>query len=89
MIKIDKKIIGYAVAKPGAGEKAGKPEFKREGGGDRAEVIRMHEKLERPEMLVGSTLKLGRVLYDGRAAHWIVAITALTAFVLGNDIGAV
>jgi hypothetical protein len=57
MIKIDKQIVGYAVNQP-AEEKEAKRDFKREGGGDRAEVIRMHEKLERPEMLVGSTYKV-------------------------------
>ena len=50
MIKIDKKIVGYAVNQPAAAQESAKPEFKREGGGgNRAEVIRMHEKLERPE----------------------------------------
>ena len=65
MMKIDKKIVGYAVNQPGAEEeKAQKPEFKREGGGDRAEVIRMHEKLERPEMLIGSTYKIKTPISD-------------------------
>ena len=66
MVKIDKKIVGYAVSKPEAEAegKAEKPEFKREGGGDRAEVIRMHEKLERPEMLVGSTYKVKTPISD-------------------------
>jgi hypothetical protein len=65
MIKIEKKITGYAVAKPGTGEKAAKPEYKREdGGANRAEVIRMHEKLERPEMLVGSTYKVKTPISD-------------------------
>ena len=64
MIKIDKKIVGYAVAQPEAGEKVAKPEFKREGGGDIAEVIRMHEKLERPEVLVGSTYKVKTPISD-------------------------
>jgi len=65
MIKIDKKIVGYAVAQPVTAEKSQKPEFKREGGGgDRAEVIRMHEKLERPEMLVGSTYKVKTPISD-------------------------
>ena len=63
MIKIDKKIVGYAVNQP-AEEKEEKREFKREGGGDRAEVIRMHEKLERPEMLVGSTYKVKTPVSD-------------------------
>jgi len=64
MIKIEKKIVGYAVSQPAAEAKAAKPEFKREGGGDRAEVIRMHEKLERPEMLVGSTYKVKTPISD-------------------------
>ena len=64
MIKIDSKIVGYAVAQPAAEEKVAKPEYKREGGGDRAEVIRMHEKLERPEILVGSTYKVKTPISD-------------------------
>jgi hypothetical protein len=64
MIKIDKKIVGYSVTKPVAEEKSQKAGFKREGGGDRAEVIRMHEKLERPEMLVGSTYKVKTPISD-------------------------
>ena len=63
MIKIDKKIVGYAVNQL-AEEKDKKREFKREGGGDRAEVIRMHEKLERPEMLIGSTYKVKTPVSD-------------------------
>jgi hypothetical protein len=65
MIKIEKKITGYAVAKPSTEEKAAKPEYKRESGGaNRAEVIRMHEKLERPEMLIGSTYKVKTPISD-------------------------
>jgi len=64
MIKIDKKIVGYAVNQSVAEEKEGKREFKREGGDDRAEVIRMHERLERPEMLVGSTYKVKTPVSD-------------------------
>ena len=65
MVKIDKKIVGYDVQKPGTEEPAPKPEFKREsGGGTRAEVIRMHEKLERPEMLIGSTYKVKTPVSD-------------------------
>src|SRR5210317_651809 len=63
MIKIDKKIVGYAVNQP-TEQKEAKREFKREGGGDRAEVIRMHEKLERPEMLIGSTYKVKTPVSD-------------------------
>ena len=64
MIKIDKQIVGYAVKQPESKQKEEKREFKREGGGDRAEVIRMHEKLERPEMLVGSTYKVKTPVSD-------------------------
>lgn len=66
MIKIDKKIVGYDVSKPDAeDEKPGKPEIRRESGrGNRAEVIRMHEKLERPEVLVGSTYKVKTPVSD-------------------------
>jgi hypothetical protein len=64
MIKIDKKIVGYAVNQPEAEEKEAKKDFPREGGGDRAEVIRMHEKLERPEMLIGSTYKVKTPVSD-------------------------
>ncbi|MDH3545845.1 MAG: NrdJb [Gammaproteobacteria bacterium] len=65
MIKIDDKIIGYAVAQPETEEKKAKPDYKREGGGaNRAEVIRMHEKLERPEVLVGSTYKVKTPISD-------------------------
>ena len=64
MIKIDKKIVGYAVNKPAASQAEPKKEFPREGGGDLAEVIRMHEKLERPEMLVGSTYKVKTPVSD-------------------------
>jgi hypothetical protein len=64
MIKVDKKIVGYAVNQPEAEAKETKREFKVESGGDRADVIRMHEKLERPEMLVGSTYKVKTPISD-------------------------
>ena len=64
MIKIDKQIVGYAVNQPTQEQEEAKKEFAREGGGDRAEVIRMHEKLERPEMLVGSTYKVKTPVSD-------------------------
>jgi len=69
--KIDSKIVGYSVAKPGEDKaaeqaketkaetkatdvktKSGKSE---EGGG---KVVHMHEKVKRPEMLIGSTYKI-------------------------------
>ncbi len=62
MIKIDKKILGYEVAKPAQAE--AKPEPQREPAAKRAEVIRMHEKLERPEVLIGSTYKVKTPVSD-------------------------
>jgi hypothetical protein len=50
-IKIEKKIVGYKVAKPEA-EPA--PDQAQE----KAEVIQMHEKLERPTALHGNTYKI-------------------------------
>jgi hypothetical protein len=65
MVKIDSKIVGYAVKAPSTeAEKSEKPEFKRESSGDGAEVIRMHEKLERPEVLIGSTYKVKTPISD-------------------------
>ena len=64
MIKIDQKIVGYAVNQPAEEKTEAKKDFKREGGGDRAEVIRMHERLERPEMLIGSTYKVKTPVSD-------------------------
>ena len=64
--KIGKKIIGYAV-KQSADEAVTvqKSEFKREQrDSGSAEVIRMHEKLERPETLVGSTYKVKTPVSD-------------------------
>ena len=65
-IKIDKKIVGYAVnaAADKAAESAPRPEFRRETTEGGAEIIRMHEKLERPEMLVGSTYKVKTPISD-------------------------
>jgi len=54
-IKIDQKIVKYRVEKPGE-EKTRQTE-PREKSADGV-VIRMHEKLERPEMLIGSTYKV-------------------------------
>lgn len=77
---IDKKIVGYAVKQPGAKRpEAPKPEAGAAGAciardaplagspeevGSKAEVVRMHEKLERPEMLVGSTYKVKTPVSD-------------------------
>ncbi len=65
-IKIEKKIKGYAVVKPEdkaapatpAPKEAAKAEPKQ------AEVIQMHESVERPETLVGSTFKIKSPLFE-------------------------
>jgi hypothetical protein len=54
-IKIDKKIIEYQVKQV---ERSAPPEREALGSERRAEVIQMHEKLERPEILFGSTYKI-------------------------------
>ena len=54
--KIERKIVGYKVLKDEAAEQpdsAAAPEMPEED-----KVVHLHEKLERPEMLVGSTYKI-------------------------------
>ncbi len=64
-IRIDKKIVDYEVQdKQKEEQKAG---GKKEGGREKAEIIRMHEKLERPEgmeCLEGATYKIRTPLDD-------------------------
>lgn len=65
-IKIDKKITGYDVAKPDDKTDAQaqpQPEVNSEPK-HKAEVIRMHEKVERPERLIGSTYKVKTPISD-------------------------
>ena len=58
-IKIEKKIVGYKVAtkeqQKEAQAEANQIEHQQE---DEANVVRMHERLERPEMLRGTTYKI-------------------------------
>jgi len=64
-IKIDKKIVGYSVKQPeDKSDEAPRPEYRRESTAGGAEIIRMHEKLERPEMLIGSTYKVKTPVSD-------------------------
>ncbi len=49
--KIDRKIVEYGVKSEAAAAEA-------EGARQKAEVIQMHERLERPDVLVGSTYKV-------------------------------
>lgn len=64
-IRIDKKIVGYSVR---AEQKEGQPSAgKKDGLKEKAEIIRMHEKLERPEgmeCLEGATYKIRTPLDD-------------------------
>ncbi|MEL7373712.1 MAG: NrdJb, partial [Pseudomonadota bacterium] len=63
-MKIDKKIVGYSVKKPeDKEEKAARPTPVRSED-EGSNVIRMHEKLERPEMLIGSTYKVKTPVSD-------------------------
>ena len=64
-IKVERKIVGYDVALNTAEQSDGEPpedgEESQPGG---AKVIRMHEKLERPEVLIGSTYKVKTPISD-------------------------
>jgi len=78
MTKIDRKIVKYQVQKPETppppAAKAPEPkaipqapadsELVRDKNGRTAKVIRMHEKVERPEVLVGSTYKIKTPISD-------------------------
>lgn len=66
-IKIEKKIKGYNVVKPedkaaSAAVPAATPAASKEA--PKAEIIQMHESLERPETLVGSTYKIKSPLFE-------------------------
>ena len=103
-IKIDKRIVKYRVEKPedkAAEEKAAAPaakepvEPRKEGN-----VIWMNEKLERPEVLVGSTYKIKTPVSDHAMYvtiinsknldhfQWIVALTRIISAVFrkGGDV---
>ncbi len=58
-IKIDKKIRGYEVVKPESKTTAATPPVPA-----RAEVIQMHEKVERPDTLIGATYKIKSPLFE-------------------------
>lgn len=61
--KLDQKIIGYEIVKNATGTTAVVSPSERESP-ERAEIIQMHERLERPEMLLGSTYKIKTPLSD-------------------------
>jgi hypothetical protein len=60
-VKIEKKIVGYDVIKPEDKEAASQPKIKEtidDSGREQAKIVQMHEKVVRPEMLIGSTYKI-------------------------------
>lgn len=67
-VKIDKKIKGYSVVTADEKAKAAKPATPAPDASEAvqpgAKVIQMHEKIERPETLVGSTYKLKTPLFE-------------------------
>jgi hypothetical protein len=67
-VKIDKKIKGYSVVTPEDKEKAVKaasvPREQVEAELPKADVIQMHERIERPEVLIGSTYKIKSPLVE-------------------------
>lgn len=66
-IKISKKITGYAVAKPEdkkAAEAVAATPAPVEAASTVADVIQMHEKVERPEVLVGASYKIKSPLFE-------------------------
>ncbi len=64
-IKVDKKIVNYDVEFDAAEKSVDtKPQVVEQGPPEEAKVIRMHEKLERPDMLVGSTYKVKTPVSD-------------------------
>ena len=58
--KIDQKIVGYKVATQEEEARLATPEenAEQQKKAEKAEVVRMHESVKRPEMLVGSTYKV-------------------------------
>src|SRR6185312_8080856 len=62
-IKISKKIKGYSVGKPETPAIASMPEEALLVPA-KAEVIQMHEKVERPDTLVGATYKIKSPLFE-------------------------
>lgn len=68
-VKIDKKIEGYAVVKPEdkaavAGASVPRETVEAEIALPVADVIQMHERIERPEVLIGSTYKIKSPLVE-------------------------
>lgn len=66
-LKIDKKIVGYEVvdiSQPQKKSATGKKDLVEEKKEEGATIVQMHEKLQRPEMLLGSTYKIKTPMSD-------------------------
>jgi len=66
-IRIEKKIVKFEVQKPGepaAAPAAAGADSVKDKAGRSAKVIRMHEEIQRPEVLVGSTYKIKTPISD-------------------------
>jgi len=63
-VRIDKKIKGYAVVKPEDKAAATAPRPAPESAVPEDNVIHMHERIERPEVLIGSTYKIKSPLVE-------------------------
>src|SRR5579864_2300119 len=66
---IEKRIVKYRVRKPqerstAKAAAASDPDVFQDKNGTTAKVIRMHEKVERPEVLIGSTYKIKTPVSD-------------------------
>jgi hypothetical protein len=59
---IAKRIVGYSVLKPESDQ--AKQHTPQQGDKASADIVQMHEQIERPEMLVGSTYKIKSPLVD-------------------------
>jgi hypothetical protein len=64
VIKIDKKIVNYSVVKKDAVPDPTQPDSERARAEAGAQVLHMHEKIERPETLQGTTYKIKTPLSD-------------------------
>lgn len=63
-VKISKKITGYSVVQAQDAAKTAASAANVEEAGGTAEVVQMHERLERPDVLVGSTYKIKSPLVE-------------------------
>src|SRR5690606_16659790 len=63
-VRIQKKITGYSVATPEDSKAAAAPAPAEAAAKPSADVIQMHERIERPDVLIGSTYKIKSPLVE-------------------------